>query len=344
MLFIQIILIIVGFVLLIKGADVLVEGAESIAKRLHIPEIIIGLTIVSIGTSMPELFVSIQSATKGLSDIAIGNVIGSNICNLLLILGLAAIIKPIKFQKNTKKIEIPLLLIITIMLLVLSNINLEISRIDSGILLLGLIIFISYTIFIAKKGTEIYTEEQKIEETKTQEEKAKTKTEEPKELIKKEELKKQNIKLNIKSSIYIIIGIIGLKIGGDLIVNNATLIATAIGLSEKIIGLTIISIGTSLPEIVTTIVAAKKGETDLALGNVIGSNMFNILLILGVSGMITPINYLASYNIQFAILIIATIILLLFPYIGKKDEMTRKNGIIYILLYIMYMITVFILP
>ena len=314
-------LILIGFILLIKGADFLVEGSSGIAKKFHIPEIIIGLTIVSIGTSMPELFVSITSALKGYEDMAIGNVIGSNLCNLLLILGLSATIRPIVFKKETKLIEIPMCLGITVLFMVLCNIGQDISKIDSIILIALFICFILYTIVMAKKGNEF------------------DKIQEPMVEVKQNSKKQTNTFLNL---LYIIIGIIGLKIGGDFVVNNSQTIANYFNISEKIISLTIIAIGTSLPELVTSVTAAIKGESDIAIGNIIGSNIFNILLIIGLSAIINPISYNTSYNLQMIILIISTIVLSLFPYTDKKDEMTTSNGITYLMLYALYMVILFI--
>lgn len=318
----QIFFIIIGFILLVKGADFLVEGGSNIAKRYHIPELVIGLTIVSIGTSMPELIVSLTSAIEGHSDISIGNVIGSNIANLLLILGLCAIIKNLKFKKETKYIEIPFASIVTILLFLLANNNFceqanTINRVE-GIILMALCIgFIIYNIIIS-------TKKEGLDGINTQ-------------------LVITNIEMNsnrylIKSILFIIIGIVFLKFGGDFVVNSASKLAIMFGMSEKIISLTIIAVATSLPELFTSIVATKKGEIDMAIGNIIGSCIFNIVLIIGVSAVITPIAYSTNYNKDFIVLIIATILLGLFPFIGKKNEMTRANGIIYLFMYIIYMI------
>lgn len=313
------VLIIIGFVLLIKGADFLVEGASSVAKKFNIPEIIIGLTIVSIGTSMPELFVSITSALEGYSDMAIGNAIGSNICNLLLILGLATVIRSIKFQRETRIIEIPMCLIITIIFMLLCNTGTGISKLESIILLVLFSMFIGYTIFMGIEG-----------------EKFDSKDGEKKEL---NEYKSQSpMIINI---IYIILGIVGLKLGGDLAVDNSVIIAKHFNLSEKIISLTILSIGTSLPELVTSVTAAIKGNSDIAIGNIIGSNIFNMLLIIGTSAFITPIIYNTAYNIELTILIVATIILSLFPAIPPKNEMSRFNGLAYLIMYVMYLTILF---
>ena len=313
----EILLIIVGFVLLIKGADYLVEGASNIAKKFHIPEIIIGLTIVSIGTSMPELFVSLTSALEGYSDMAMGNVIGSNVCNLLLILGLSSVIRTIKFQENTKKYEIPMCFIISIIFMLLCNVGDGISRIDALLLLVLFIGFISYTIVMGLKSQK--------EETK--------------------EEKKEIVKINIvKNIIYVIGGIVALKYGGDFVVDNAVSIANRFNLSEKLISLTILAVGTSLPELVTSVTAAFKGNSDIAIGNIIGSNIFNMLLIIGASALIKPIIYNTSYNLDMVVLLIGTILLMLFPSFSKsKNEMHKKNGLSYLGLYAAYLIILFMI-
>lgn len=309
--FVSAFLIIIGFALLILGADWLVDGASNIAKKFHIPEIIIGLTIVSIGTSMPELFVSTTSALDGFSDMAIGNVIGSNMCNLLLILGISTIIKPVKFQKETMIYEIPMCLVFTIIFIIMCNTGATITRTESIILMILFIMFISYTIFMGKKQSNIA----KQNETK----------------------QKIEVKSILKDIVIIVLGIVALKIGGDLTVNNAVKIAEIFKVSEKIIALTILAVGTSLPELVTSVTAAIKGNSDIAIGNIIGSNIFNILLIIGVSSTITPIVYNVTYNVEMALLILGTIILALFPVIPPKNEMSRLNGVTYLFLYGAYL-------
>ena len=315
----SIILIIVGFVLLIKGADLLVEGASKVAKKFHIPEIIIGLTIVSIGTSMPELFVSITSALDGYSDMAMGNVIGSNVANLLLILGLATVISSVKFKRETRLIEIPLCLAFTVIFLILCNVGQDVTRIDAIILIILFIMFIAYTIVMAFKGEKFDSKDNDEEEDNDENEKNST----------------------LRNIIYILVGIVALKFGGDLTVNNAVIVAKIVNLSEKIISLTILAIGTSLPELVTSVSAAIKKKSDIAIGNILGSNIFNELLIIGTSALIRPITYNLSYNIDMSILIIATIILALFPIIPPKNKMTRFNGTVYLILYAIYMVILF---
>lgn len=312
---IQILLILVGFVMLIKGADILVDGSSAIAKKMRISEIIIGLTIVSIGTSMPELFVSTTSAIQGASDISIGNIIGSNICNLLFILGLSAVIQPVKFQKQTKWIENPMSIILTLIFFTICNVNQNVSRIEGIILIVLFVAFLIYTIAMGKKSqNEVILE------------------------LSLEEAKKVSV---IKNVMLIILGIVALKIGGDLVVDNAKIVATALNVSEKIIGLTIVAIGTSLPELVTSVTAAIKGESDIAIGNIIGSNIFNMLLIIGVSATIHPITYNITYNSQMMILFVAMTLMLIFPFIKPKDELSRKNGLILVLLYLFYMVKLF---
>lgn len=313
---VSVLFILVGFVLLIKGADFLVDGSSNIAKKFHIPEIIIGLTIVSIGTSMPELFVSVTSALDGYSDMAMGNIIGSNVCNLLLILGISTIIKPVKFQKETRLIEIPMCFILTVIFMIICNINKDVSRNDAILLIVLFILFILYTIFMGIKGNSL--EEKKAEE------------------------QKENISV-LKSIFYIILGVIGLKIGGDLTVDHSVMIAEQFHISEKVISLTILAIGTSLPELVTSVTAAIKGNSDIAIGNIIGSNIFNMLLIIGVSSMISPIAYNVSYNLQMYILLGGTLLLVFFPVIPPRNEMSRSNGIIYLMSYIVYLALLFII-
>lgn len=319
----NIIMIIIGFDLLIKGADFLVDGASEIAKRFHIPEIVIGLTIVAIGTSMPELVVSVTSALEGHSDLAIGNVVGSNIANMFLILGVCSIIRPLVFKKETRLFEIPFTIFATIILFFLcingsgEQIN-TITREEGIILLVFCILFIIYNLIMAKKG-EDFDKEDRILEIRTEE----------------------NKKVPLWESLFgIVIGIVGLKIGGDLVVNNSVEIAKILGISEKLISLTIVAFSTSLPELITSIAATRKGETDMAIGNILGSQLFNILLIIGVSAALTPINYSKSYDSNIILLIVGSVVLGLFPFVGKKNEMTRGNGIVFVLTYVVYLISI----
>ena len=319
----NIIFIIIGFVLLIKGADFLVDGASEIAKRFHIPEIVIGLTIVAIGTSMPELVVSVTSALEGHSDLSIGNVVGSNIANMFLILGVCSIIRPLIFKKETRLFEIPFTIFATIMLFFLcingseEQINI-ITREEGIILLVFCVLFIIYNLIMAKKGEE-FDKEDRILEIRTGD----------------------NKQVPLWESLFgIVIGIVGLKLGGDLVVNNAVEIAQILGISEKLISLTIVAFSTSLPELITSIAATRKGETDMAIGNILGSQLFNILLIIGVSATLAPISYSTSYDSNIMLLIVGSIMLGLFPFVGKKNEMSRSNGIVFVLAYIVYLIII----
>jgi len=316
--FLDIILITIGFVLLILGANVLIEGASNIAKKLNIPEMLIGLSIVAIGTSLPELIITITSASKGTSDLIIGNAIGSNICNLLLTLGIVSIIKPIKVDKEAKKIHIPILVIVTCIILLIATgvIGISENEIDKSTGTLLLIMFISYFIYPIIK--EINNIKKNYKENKD----------------------KKNINL-ILSFLYIVIGIIFLKYGGDFVVNNSISIAKIWGISEEIIGLTIVAFGTSLPELVTSVVAIIKGDEDLAIGNLIGSCIFNLLLILGVGAIITTLEFSYQSNQNLALLAIVTLLIWIFNYIGKKKYITRTKGIILLLVFIGYTINLF---
>ena len=311
----SIILIIIGFILLIKGADFLVDSSSNIAKRFHIPEIVIGLTIVSIGTSLPELIVSLNSAINGYSDMSLGNVLGSNVCNFLLILGLAATIRPLKFKRETRLIEIPICLVLTIIFGILCNTDTRISRPEAVILIILFVMFIIYTVIMGIKGEKFDKEDgedEEMEETT-------------------EDKKQVSI---LKNIIYMILGIIVLKFGGDFVVENSIVVAEHFCISEQIISLTIVAIGTSLPELVTSIVAAIKGNSDISIGNILGSNIFNMALIIGISAFIKPITYNLAYNFEIGILIVASIVLALFPIIPPKNKMSRKNMELYILCYI----------
>lgn len=325
---INILLTALGFFLLVVGADILVDGAGSVAKKFKIPVIVIGLTIVAIGTSMPEMVVSTAAAITGHSDISIGNVVGSNIANLLFILGVCAVIKPLKFKKQTKLIENFIAIATTIILCLVCMIPnhitpampegiatnqslsaipiLQITRVEGIFLLISFALFICYTIWISKKAND------------------------------EEEVEIKELSL-FKSCAFIVLGVIALKFGGDLVVEYVSAIAKAIGITERVISLTIVAFGTSLPELITSINATKKGEVDMAIGNIIGSGIFNILLILGVSAVISPINYAVNYNFDLIVLLIATIIFAIFPFVGQKDHMSKREGIFFILAYLGYL-------
>lgn len=318
----QILLVLLGFALLIKGADFLVDGASDIAKKFKIPEIVIALTIVSIGTSLPELVVSLSSAIEGHSDIAIGNVVGSNIANLFLILGVCSIITPLVYKKQTKFIENPINLAATIILFLVANglvDNNMISRSEGFLLILGAAAFIAYNLYVASHAKEVAKDS--IEH------------------VSRKEMKRINVP---KCIVMIMGGIVLLKFGGDFVIDGSVAIAKRFGLSEKLISLTVIAVSTSLPELITSITAALKGETDMAIGNVLGSQIFNIFLIIGTSAAISPISYSLSYNKELILLMFGTFFMCLNPFFGKKDTMTRNNGIMFVTVYVIYMIIVII--
>lgn len=300
----SIILLIIGLVLLTKGADLFVDGASSLAKKFHIPQIIIGLTIVAMGTSAPEASVSIASALKGSAGVAIGNVLGSNIANILLILGLTSAICNLKIQRNSIIYEMPFLLAITAILGVMGYYFGTLNRLCGIIFLVLFLVFLGYLFKMAKT------------------------TEQPEE----EEIKQLH---PIKMALFIIGGLAALVFGSDLTVNSAINIAHMLNISDRIIGLTIIAIGTSLPELVTCVVAAVKKQPDLAVGNIIGSNIFNILFVLGATCAICPVPFDSAFYFDGAIAFLAIILLWIFTV--KDTVLSRGEGISLTLSYIGYM-------
>lgn len=313
----SILFLVIGFLLLVKGADFFVDGSSAIAKKLRIPSFVIGLTLVAFGTSAPELAVSLSAALKGSNDIAIGNVVGSNIFNLLVVLGLSAVIKPVSVEKGIIKKDYPLSLFAAILLGVLSldtilfkASSMTIGRMD-GIILLIVFVFFMYTTLRAGFKHRAETSGQYSE---SEDSVADTSV--------------------VNSIIIMILGLAAIIIGGDISVEAAKDIARELGLSEALIGLTIVAIGTSLPELVTSVVAARKGESDIAVGNVIGSNIFNIFFILGTSATITPMNMSSSYLYDILTLIIIT--LATYLPITKTKKVPRGMGLIMVITYVIY--------
>ena len=296
------ILLLVGFVLLIKGADFFVDGASSIAGKLKVPSLIIGLTVVSMGTSMPEAAVSISASLTGSNSISLGNVIGSNIFNLLMVVGISSLILPIATDKDILKRDMPINIGITVALLVMLLIGGELSRIDAAILLVMLAGYMFLLIRSALKN--------RIED------------EAPK------------VYSWLKSIILSVVGVAAIIFGGNLVVESAKTIALNLGMGETLVGLTIVAIGTSLPELVTSIVAAKKGDSGIAMGNVVGSCIFNILFILGMAGVISPMTADAAFFVDTGILIGICLLMLLFAFTKKKTD--RVEGGICVLIYIGY--------
>lgn len=297
------ILLIVGFVLLIKGADFFVDGASSVAAKLKVPSLIIGLTVVSIGTSLPEAAVSISASLSGNNAISLGNVIGSNIFNSLMVVGFSSLILPIVTDKEILKRDAPANIAITAVLFALL-LDGKLSRIDAALLLLLLALYMFILIRSALKNRTSGDDENK------------------------------KVLSWAKSILFVVLGAAAIIGGGQLVVNNAKIIATNLGMGETLVGLTIVAIGTSLPELVTSIVAAKKGDSGIAMGNVIGSNIFNILFILGMAGVIKPLTADAEFFIDTGILI--GISLLMFFFAFTKRRTSRVEGAISILLYVAY--------
>jgi len=307
------ILFIIGFIFLIKGADLLVDGASSIAKRLGISDIVIGLTIVSLGTSAPELLVNIVASFQGNADIGIGNILGSNISNILLILGIAALIHPLKIRRNTTWKEVPLNLLAVIVLFIIANDvffdkagQSVLSRTDGLVLIGFFFIFLNYTISLAKVHREVG-----------------------------EDVKHQPI---AKAVIMTILGAAGLAFGGQWVVDGAIAIARQFGLSETFIGLTIVAVGTSLPELATSAMAAFKKRADIAIGNVVGSNLFNIFWVLGLSAAIKPLPFNPMVNTDIGVCLFATILLFVFCFTKKKYQLDRLEGGLFLAAYVAYIV------
>ena len=307
---IYLILVSLGFVLLIKGADFLIDGSSSLAYKLNVSQMVIGLTIVAFGTSAPELLVNLFAAVEGNTGISFGNIVGSNIANILLILGIAAIVRPLSTKKNTVWKEIPFTLLAGLVLLVMGNdffFTGEENVISSGdgiILLFFFIIFFVYIFSIAKNDSN-----SKIE-------------------IK--------VLSNLKITFFIIVGLLGLMVGAKLVVDNAVNIAKLFEISERVIGLTLVALGTSLPELFTSVVAAKKGDVDIAVGNVVGSNIFNVFFIIAITAIISPISISNLMNIDLSVLIIASSLLFFSMFTGNKKIIDKWEGIIFLILYFAY--------
>ena len=305
--FVSLLVLIVGFILLMKGADFFVEGSSSIATRFHIPSLIIGLTIVAMGTSLPECAVSITASMDGNNALAVANAVGSNIFNLMVVCGISALFVPIAVQVNTLKREFPFSVLCAILLMILGYFGMILGHIDGIVLLILFVGYIVYMIVSAKKAMNTYQEE--------------------------EEIKVISMGLSL---VYIVGGAIAIKFGGDFVVDSAL----SLGMSQNLVGLTIVALGTSLPELVTSMVAAKKGEVDMALGNVIGSNVFNILFVLGIAATISPITFIFENIIDILILTIFSLIVLYFGF--TKHKIDRKEGIIMLLLYVAYLVYIII--
>ncbi len=308
-LLLQFVLLAVGFLMLVKGADVFVDGAAGIADKFGIPQLVIGLTIVAMGTSAPEAAVSITAALKENADITIGNIVGSNILNILIILGVTSVIVAVSVQKSTVRYEIPFMLVITVMLAIFGYTSGHITFWE------GIIFWIAFTIYLAYLFIMAMNNKEEVEETK-----------------------KRPVWMLL---LFVVIGIVLVVWGSDVTVDAATMIARAAGLSQRFIGLTIVALGTSLPELVTSVSAARKGKADIAIGNIVGSNIFNILFVVGTTALITPVVFKPEFMIDTMISLAAGILLWLCVFRDRK--LGRAGGIIMLLGYVAYFVYLVVL-
>lgn len=305
-LIVNVALLIVGFVMLIKGADWFVEGASSIADRFGIPQLVIGLTIVAMGTSAPEAAVSISAAFKGSAEITIGNILGSNILNVLLILGLTSVICRVPVEKTTIRYEIPATIFVTAILTYMGLKDQVVTRMEGIVLWVFMLLYLAYLLWMAKNGS------QPEEETPV-------------------------LQKGIPTLLgYVVVGIALIVWGSDIAVNGATGIAKIFSMSERLIGLTIVALGTSLPELVTSVTAARKGKSDIAVGNIVGSNLFNILFVVGTTALITPVAYSPSFTFD-SFVAVDSMVLLLVCVVPKK-ALTRTGGVVLLLGYAAYFV------
>lgn len=304
----QFVLLVVGFVMLIKGADWFVEGASKVADRFGIPQIVIGLTIVAMGTSLPEAAVSISAATKGSADITVGNVLGSNSLNVLVILGLTSVIRAIAVKKNTMRYEMPFTIAITVMLATMGLLDNQVGRLEGVILWGCMFLYLAYLVWVSKSDKDAIEEAAKADEKESM----------------------------LKMFLMILIGAGMIVFGSDITVDAATAIATGFGMSQRLVGLTIVAFGTSLPELVTSCTAAVKGKADIAVGNIVGSNIFNVLFVVGTTALITPVPYSTNFLVD-SIVAVGAVVLLLICVIPKK-QLGRVGGILMLLGYAGYFV------
>lgn len=298
----QIVFLALGFFLLVKGADWFVDGASGLARKLGIPQLVIGLTIVAMGTSLPEAAVSISAALRGNAEITIGNIVGSNILNILIILGVTALIATLKVADSTVRYEIPFMIVVTFVLLWLGYTGGQVTWLEGVILWVLFLLYLRYLYMMAKKGKE---EEREAEQLST-----------------------------AKIIGLILAGVVMIVVGSNFAVEGASNLAKALGISQRFIGLTIVAFGTSLPELVTSVSAARKHNADIAIGNIVGSNIFNILFIVGTTALITPVTFASGFVVD--TLIAAAVGILLFVCVARTKELRKKAGIVMLLAYILY--------
>lgn len=313
-----VVLLVIGFVFLVKGADAFVEGCSSIAKRYHVPSLIIGMTIVAMGTSLPETAVSITASVTGNNELAVSNAVGSNIFNLMVVVGVCTLFTSVAVQMTTLKKDFPISVACAVLLLILGTIGMTLGHID------GIIFIVLFALFIIYMIRSAQTSRSKNEDLNV---------EEAEYLLEAEEIQEMSVG---KSLLYIILGGIAIAFGSDWVVDGSCTIAATIGVSQTFIGLTVVAFGTSLPELVTSVVAAKKGEVDMALGNVIGSNIFNILMVLGIAGAISPVAFLMDNLIDIIVLLVFSILVWIMAW--TKKELNKKEGLLMLVLYAVYVV------
>ena len=313
-----VILLILGFAFLVKGADAFVEGCSSIAKRFQVPSLIIGMTIVAMGTSLPETAVSITASVTGNNALAVSNAVGSNIFNLMIVVGVCAILTPVAVRRETLKIDFPFSIVCAVLLLVLGAIGMTLVHVDGALFIVLFVIFILYMIKSAQNSRKD-NKDMGVEEAEY--------------ALEAEEIQIMPVP---KSIIFIVLGCAAIAFGSDWVVDGATTIAEAMGVSQTLIGLTVVAFGTSLPELATSIMAAKKNEVDMALGNAIGSNIFNILMVLGIAAAISPMAFITENIIDIVILIAFSAIVWIMAW--TKHELSKKEGWVMVILYAVYVV------
>ena len=315
----SLVVIVVGFALLVGGANLLVDGACRLAARFGMPERVAGLTVVAIGTSLPELVVSVTSAVGGHADMAFGNVVGSCLANLLLILGLSAVIAPVTLARSTQRFEIPVSVAACGLLALLANTDGQVTAPEGVVLLVAFAAFVARTVAV---GLAEGAGEKDAVATNPET----TGKEAPRPSV-------------LAALCLVAVGAVMLKVGADLVVDNATAIASAAGISERVIGITVVALGTCLPELVTSVVAALRGNSDIAVGNVVGSNISNLLLVMGGPALFANIPYDPAYNLDLALLAIFSLVLVGFAFMGRRHVMSRANGVAFVVLYAAYIAT-----
>ena len=319
--FLTLITLVLGFALLVFGANFLVDGACRLAARLGVPDRVAGLTIVAIGTSLPELVVSVTSAAGGHASMALGNVVGSCIANLLLILGAAAVIAPVKLSRDTIRFEIPASISACLLLALFANTTNVITTFEGVILLIAFAAFIVRTAVVGlREGAD--DEQEEIEEDAPE--------------LDEKPSGPYLLKGPLTDCFLVIAGIVLLKVGADMAVGSSVTIADALGVSERIVGMTVVALGTSLPELVTSVVAALRGNSDIAVGNVMGSNIANLLLVMGMPALFSPIAYDPSYNLDILLVVVCSLVLAGFAFLGKPNRMGRIEGSVFIAVYLAY--------